>query len=196
MQKIELEIVAVSHTVTQNNSYAVVLGETKGNRRLPIVIGGAEAQAIVVAMENITPIRPLTHDLMKTVFDTFDIFLSEVIVSNLMEGVFFSKLVCIQNGQEFEIDSRTSDAIALAARFGCPIYSYEFILDSAGIILEDGGTGKGTLIQKSVTEEEGKTDFSIYTQKELDQLLLEAIEGENYERAAAVRDEMKKRGKN
>jgi uncharacterized protein len=174
----------------------VVLGETKGNRRLPIVIGGAEAQAIVVAMENITPIRPLTHDLMKTVFDTFDIFLSEVIVSNLMEGVFFSKLVCIQNGQEFEIDSRTSDAIALAARFGCPIYSYEFILDSAGIILEDGGTGKGTLIQKSVTEEEGKTDFSIYTQKELDQLLLEAIEGENYERAAAVRDEMKKRGKN
>jgi uncharacterized protein len=196
MQKIELEIVAVSHTVTQNNSYAVVLGETKGNRRLPIVIGRAEAQAIVVAMENITPIRPLTHDLMKTVFDTFDIFLSEVIVSNLMEGVFFSKLVCIQNGQEFEIDSRTSDAIALAARFGCPIYSYEFILDSAGIILEDGGTGKGTLIQKSVTEEEGKTDFSIYTQKELDQLLLEAIEGENYERAAAVRDEMKKRGKN
>lgn len=196
MQKIELEIVAVSHTVTQNNSYAVVLGETKGNRRLPIVIGGAEAQAIVVAMENITPIRPLTHDLMKTVFDTFDIFLSEVIVSNLMEGVFFSKLVCIQNGQEFEIDSRTSDAIALAARFGCPIYSYEFILDSAGIILEDGGTGAGTLIQKSETEEEEKTDFSIYTQKELDQLLLEAIEGENYERAAAIRDEMKKRGKN
>lgn len=193
MQKIELEIVALSHSVTQNHSYAVVLGETKGNRRLPIVIGGAEAQAIAIAMENMTPSRPLTHDLMKTLFDTFDIFLSEVIISNLMEGVFFAKLICIHNGEEFEIDSRTSDAVALAVRFGCPIYSYEFILDSAGIILEESGT----VIQDPEADSaspESKADYSIYTQKELDQLLLEAIEGEDYEKAAAIRDEMKKRG--
>jgi len=196
MQKIELEIVALSHTVTQNNSYAVVLGETKGNRRLPIVIGGAEAQAIAIAMDDMPPSRPLTHDLMKTVFDSFDIFLSEVIISNLMEGVFYSKLICIYNGEEHEIDSRTSDAIALAVRFGCPIYSYEFILDSAGIISEESGKKSiGTPLESKGVIEEEKTDYSIYTQKELDQLLLEELEGENYEKAAAIRDEMNKRGK-
>ena len=137
MNKIELEIVAISQSFTQNHSYAVVLGETIGKRRLPIVIGGSEAQAIAVAMENMNPSRPLTHDLIKSIFDNFDIVLKEVVINNLLDGVFFAKLICLKDRQEFEIDSRSSDAIALAVRFGCPIYTYETILDSAGIILEE-----------------------------------------------------------
>ena len=136
-KKLELEIVALSHSVTQAHSYAVVLGEVNGVRKLPIVIGGFEAQAIAVAMENMNPSRPLTHDLIKSIFDNFDIVLKEVVINNLLDGVFFAKLICLKDRQEFEIDSRSSDAIALAVRFGCPIYTYETILDSAGIILEE-----------------------------------------------------------
>ena len=133
MKKIELEIVALSHSITQTNSYAVVLGEVNGLRKLPIVIGGFEAQAIAVALERMKPTRPLTHDLMKNFMMAFTIDLHEVIISDLQEGIFYSKLVCSSESDTVEIDSRTSDALALAVRFGCPIYIYENIFDVAGV---------------------------------------------------------------
>jgi len=187
MNKIELEIVAISQSFTQNHSYAVVLGETIGKRRLPIVIGGSEAQAIAVAMENMNPSRPLTHDLIKSIFDNFDIVLKEVVINNLLDGV--------KDRQEFEIDSRSSDAIALAVRFGCPIYTYETILDSAGIILEETAetSNKPFVVQEETKK--AKTDYSIYTLKELNKLLSDSLENEDYEKAASVRDEISKRGK-
>ena len=141
MKKIELEIVALSHSITQTHSYAVVLGEVNGLRRLPIVIGGFEAQAIAVALEKMQPSRPLTHDLMKNFMTGFNIELHEIIICDLQEGIFYSKLVCSSEKDTLEIDSRTSDALALAVRFGCPIYTYENILDSAGILMEET-TGK------------------------------------------------------
>ena len=195
MNKIELEIVAISQSFTQNRSYAVVLGETIGKRRLPIVIGGSEAQAIAVAMENMNPSRPLTHDLIKSIFDNFDIVLKEVVINNLLDGVFFAKLICLKDRQEFEIDSRSSDAIALAVRFGCPIYTYETILDSAGIILEETAetSNKPFVVQEETKK--AKTDYSIYTLKELNKLLSDSLENEDYEKAASVRDEISKRGK-
>ena len=134
MQKIELEIVALSHSITQSNSYAVILGEVNGLRRLPIVIGGFEAQAIAVALENMHPSRPLTHDLMKNFMTAFDIQLQEVYICDLQEGIFYSKLVCFTANDTIEIDSRTSDALALAVRFGCPIYVYSNILEQIILI--------------------------------------------------------------
>ena len=137
MKKIELDIVALSHSVSQSHNYAVVLGEQHGSRRLPIVIGGFEAQAIAVAMEKMTPNRPLTHDLFKNALETFTIELKEVVINNLLDGIFYARLVCLKDGELIEIDSRTSDALAMAVRFDCPIYTYEFILDAAGVVLED-----------------------------------------------------------
>ena len=137
MQKIELEIVALSHSITQSNSYAVILGEVNGLRRLPIVIGGFEAQAIAVALENMHPSRPLTHDLMKNFMTAFNLQLQEVYICDLQEGIFYSKLICSHEGQISEIDSRTSDAIAMAVRYGCPIFTYEFIMENAGVVLDD-----------------------------------------------------------
>jgi len=142
MKKIELEIVALSHSITQTHSYAVVLGEVNGLRRLPIVIGGFEAQAIAVALEKMHPSRPLTHDLMKNFMSAFTIDLQEIIICDLQEGIFYSKLICVREHDTVEIDSRTSDALALAVRFGCPIYTYEHILDSAGILMEDSSAKK------------------------------------------------------
>lgn len=142
MKKIELEIVALSHSITQTHSYAVVLGEINGLRRLPIVIGGFEAQAIAVALEKMHPSRPLTHDLMKNFMTAFSIDLQEIIISDLQEGIFYSKLICISEHDTVEIDSRTSDALALAVRFGCPIYTYENIIESAGILMEDSAGKK------------------------------------------------------
>jgi len=137
MKKIELDIVALSHSVTHSHNYAVVLGEQGGVRRLPIVIGGFEAQAIAVAMERMTPSRPLTHDLFKNTMDTLNVELQEVIINNLLDGIFYARLICLKDGQQIEVDSRTSDALAMAVRFQCPIYTYEFILDAAGVILEE-----------------------------------------------------------
>jgi bifunctional DNase/RNase len=196
MNKIALEIVAISHAITRNHSYAVVLGEKKGYRRLPIVIGGAEAQAIAVAMEDMAPTRPLTHDLMKSIFETFDVELKEVIINNLLDGVFYSKLICFREGEVVEIDSRTSDALALAVRFECPIYTFEFILDSAGIVLEESHRASETgIIEDGVVhpEQDSNEELSGYSVVELDKLLLEALEQEDYERAAKLRDELNKR---
>ena len=199
MKKIELEIVALSHSITQTHSYAVVLGEIKGLRRLPIVIGGFEAQAIAVALEKMQLSRPLTHDLMKNFMNAFAIDLLEIIITDLQEGIFYSKLVCSTENDTVEIDSRTSDAIALAVRFGCPIYTYENILESAGILMEDTGPGKKKKSKQEVVVEDdrstGNEDLKTMTLEELNTLLNEVLEGEDYIRAIAIRDEINSRKK-
>jgi uncharacterized protein len=196
MRKIELEIVALSHSITQSQSYAVVLGEVDGLRRLPIVIGGFEAQAIAVALEKMHPSRPLTHDLMKNFFNAFAIDLHEVVICDLQEGIFYSKLICSNDKETIEIDSRTSDAIALAVRFGCPISTYENILESAGILMEDDGkktkSPKGTedIVTSDRTQQDDLKNLSI---EELQKLLNDVLEQEDYIRAVAVRDEINSR---
>jgi bifunctional DNase/RNase len=195
MKKIELEIVALSHSITQTHSYAVVLGEVNGLRRLPIVIGGFEAQAIAVALEKMHPSRPLTHDLMKNFMSAFNIDLQEIIICDLQEGIFYSKLVCVSEHDTVEIDSRTSDALALAVRFGCPVYTYENILESAGILMEDSA-GKKKLTKETVTSElGGHDDLKVLSLEELNSLLTEVLEQEDYIRAIKIRDEINSRRK-
>jgi len=191
MKKIELEIVALSHSITQTHSYAVVLGEVNGLRRLPIVIGGFEAQAIAVALERMSPSRPLTHDLMKNFMLAFNVELHEVIINDLQEGIFYSKLVCSSANDTVEIDSRTSDALALAVRFGCPVYTYDSILDQAGILMEDDGKKKK--VQAVTTETGGSDDLKNLSLEELNALLTEVLDSEDYIRAIAIRDEIKTR---
>ncbi len=197
MKKIELDIVALSHSVTQSANYAVVLGERRGTRRLPIVIGSFEAQAIAVAMERMVPNRPLTHDLFKNTLDTFDVQLHEVLINNLLDGIFYAKLVCSRNGDTVEIDSRTSDAIAMAVRYNCPIYTFDFILEAAGVVLEEGEEGGGggggrsgrrreRTIERADSIENMPTDS-------LKTLLEDVLANEDYEKAAKIRDELKKR---
>ena len=201
MKKIELEIVALSHSITQRQSYAVVLGEVNGLRRLPIVIGGFEAQAIAVALEKMHPSRPLTHDLMKNFMSAFTIDLQEIIICDLQEGIFYSKLVCVSEHDTVEIDSRTSDALALAVRFGCPIYTYEHILDSAGILMEDSSSKKkksgGVTATTTTTTESGgsREDLKALSIDDLNSLLTEVLEQEDYIRAIAIRDEINSRRK-
>jgi bifunctional DNase/RNase len=190
MKKIELEIVALSHSITQTHSYAVVLGEVNGLRRLPIVIGGFEAQAIAVALERMQPSRPLTHDLMKNFMMAFNIELHEIIINDLQEGIFYSKLVCSTEHDTVEIDSRTSDAVALAVRFGCPIYTYDNILDSAGILMEEDDKKKKVVVSHSDTSSDDLKKLSI---AELENLLAEVLEQEDYIKAASIRDEIKLR---
>ena len=201
MDKLLLEIVALSHSITLAQSYAVVLAEVDGQRRLPIVIGSFEAQAIAVATEKFKPTRPLTHDLVKNIFTEFNIILKEVIINNLLDGIFYAKLVCDLDGEEMEIDSRTSDALALAARFDCPIYTYEFIMDTAGILLDEmEQKGEGDLPKKKTADkkagepvESGGTDLSKQSLEKLNALLADAIKKEDYEKAAGIRDEINKR---
>jgi bifunctional DNase/RNase len=190
MQKIELEIVALSHSITQSNSYAVILGEVNGLRRLPIVIGGFEAQAIAVALENMHPSRPLTHDLMKNFMTAFNLQLQEVYICDLQEGIFYSKLVCHNSNDTIEIDSRTSDALALAVRFGCPVYVYEHILDQAGLTNEK--TDKVDM-PATITKTTERSDLAKLSLAELNQLLAEVLEQEDYIRAIDIRDEINKR---
>lgn len=191
MRRIELDIVALSHSMTQSHNYAVVLGERKGQRRLPIVIGSFEAQAIAVAMERMVPNRPLTHDLFKSTLDTFDILLKEVVINNLLDGIFYARLICVREGELFEIDSRTSDAIAMAVRFECPIYTYDFILEAAGVVLEE--QEDGSLRSAQVV---GNLDSDAIETLSMDTLqgkLQEVLEAEDYEMAAKIRDEIKRR---
>ncbi len=192
MEKIELYIVTLTHSVTQSSNYAVVMGEVDGNRRLPIVIGGFEAQAIAVAMEGMVPSRPLTHDLLKNTLDTFEIEVTEILINNLVEGVFHARILCMQHGREFEIDSRTSDAVAMAVRYGCPIFTYDFILDAAGVRIEDTQSGE----TEEVKEEKPKRRRRGYAEYSLDDLsaMLEKVIGEeDYEKAAKIRDELNRR---
>lgn len=198
MKKIKLEIVGLSYSQTQSGAYALVLGEAKGKRRLPIIIGGPEAQAIAIELEKMTPSRPLTHDLFKNFAESFDITINEVIIYNLVEGIFFAKLVCHDGTKEVEIDARTSDAIALAVRFGCPVYTYEFILSSAGIILDEDAAASGKLEdQDEPTDILGtETEYSRMSMEELKELLKSAISEEAYEKASKIRDEINNRKKN
>jgi len=201
VKKIELEIVALSHSVTQSHNYAVVLGEQNGSRRLPIVIGGFEAQAIAVAMERMTPNRPLTHDLFKNALEIFEVELKEIIINNLLDGIFYSRLICSRHGETVEIDSRTSDALAMAVRFNCPIYTYEFILDAAGVILEEGDSEDPEAIEKPAPKKRKRTvksnnptTLKSYSIEDLSKMLDDVLASEDYERAAAIRDELKRRG--
>lgn len=197
MEKIGLDIVGLTYSQTQSGAYALVLGEKNGKRRLPVIIGGFEAQAIAIEIEKMTPSRPLTHDLFKTFADTFELVIKEVIIYNLVEGIFFAKMSCsrINNPEIFEIDARTSDAVALAVRFKAPIYTYEFILSSAGIILdedEEGGTSPGEMEMEEIERqiEMGAEDLSL---KELEEQLMSAIDREDYEAASRIRDEISRR---
>lgn len=200
MEKIELEIVGLSYSQTQSGAYALVLGEREGKRRLPIIIGGFEAQAIAIELEGMTPSRPLTHDLFKSLTEKFDIHVKEVIVYNLVEGIFFAKVIADLNGVEQEIDARTSDAIALAVRYRCPVFTYEFILSSAGIILEDDDENfeEGDEEKAEVQHEDNpeKVGLAGKSMTDLEQQLQDAIDREDYERASKIRDEINRRNQN
>jgi bifunctional DNase/RNase len=193
MKKIKLEIAGLSYSQTQTGAYALVLSESEGKRRLPIIIGGFEAQAIAIELEKMTPSRPLTHDLFKTFADTFNISVTEVIIYNLVEGIFYAKLVCDDGTKEAEIDARTSDAIAIAVRFGCPIYTYEFILSTAGIVLDEDSPKE--IMPEPEEEQEDKPEIFSLSIKELEEKLQKAISEEDYEKASQIRDEIKKRKK-
>ena len=198
MEKVKLEIIGLSYSQTQSGAYALVLSEVNGVRRLPIIIGGFEAQAIAIELENMVPSRPLTHDLFKSFAEAFDIKVKEVIIYNLKEGIFYSKLICDKEGKEIEIDARTSDAIALAVRFKCNVYTYESILGSAGIQLDQEDEDADITApleeqKKSSSSKKEKADLSGLTIKELETRLEGAVESENYELASKIRDEINKR---
>ena len=201
MSLIQLTIKGISYSQTQSGAYALVLSEIEGTRTLPIIIGAFEAQSIAIALETeIRPPRPLTHDLFKTFSDTFGIKIKEVIIHKLVDGVFFSSLVCEKNEKEEMIDARTSDAIAIAVRFNAPIFTYENILDKAGIYLkaeeEMAVEGKSELKKNPVDFDESKskekTSFSKLSLTQLQEQLHQAVVNENYELAAKIRDEISK----
>ena len=201
MKKIELEIVALSHSITQTHSYAVVLGEVNGLRRLPIVIGGFEAQAIAVALEHMQPSRPLTHDLFANFMVTYGVELKEVVIYKLEEGIFFAKLICRSNGETTEIDSRTSDALAMAVRANCKIYTYENILETAGLYLDQteaavepasGGNPGSVSVSGNASDD---AEMKKLNMEELDQLLQQVLEQEDYVKAIRIRDEINNRKK-
>jgi bifunctional DNase/RNase len=199
MKKIKLDIVGLSYSQTQSGAYALVLGEVSGRRRLPIIIGGFEAQAIAIEIEKMSPSRPLTHDLFKSLTLHFNVVIEEVIIYNLVDGIFFAKLICNDGKKIAEIDARTSDAIALAVRYQCPIYTYEFILASAGIMIEGSDFAFLENIEPSDDSEQVSIDkpvksgYSNFSEKELREMLDKALAEENYEKAARIRDELSKR---
>jgi uncharacterized protein len=191
MDKIRLEIVGMSYSQSQSGAYALILGEVKGNRRLPIIIGGFEAQAIAVELEKMKPTRPLTHDLFKSFADTYLIQIKEVIIDQFRQGVFHAKLVCVQNNVESLIDSRTSDAVALAIRFKCPIFTYEKIMAEAGMLMDENATSAPDIAGPA--EEPAEASFEEQTLSELEEMLGKAVEQEDYEKASLIRDEIRKR---
>ena len=193
MEKVKLEIVGLSYSQTQSGAYALVLAETGGKRSLPIIIGGFEAQAIAIELEKMTPTRPLTHDLFKSFAQSFQIEVVEVIIYNLVEGVFYAKLICSKDEKISEIDARTSDAIALGVRFKCPIYTYENILASAGILLDENAELQQDSPSSEVSTTPSDKPATTYNVEELEQQLLDAIENEDYELASRLRDEINKR---
>jgi bifunctional DNase/RNase len=191
MEKIRLEIVGMSYSQSQSGAYALILGEVKGNRRLPIIIGGFEAQAIAVELEKMKPTRPLTHDLFKSFADTYLIQMKEVIIDQFRQGVFHAKLVCVQNSVENSIDSRTSDAVALAIRFKCPIYTYENIMAEAGMLIDENAASPDIITKPA--DEPVEPAYEQFSLNELEELLQKAVEQEDYEKASMIRDEIRKR---
>lgn len=201
MQKIRLHILRLSVSQSQSGAYALVLAEANGDRRIPIIIGPVEAQSIAIHLEGLRPPRPLTHDLFLHLASAFDIQITEVVIYKLEEGIFYSELVCMQNGKKVIIDSRTSDAIALSLRFDCPIYTTEEIIQRAGIIIDFENEREPDQDfedqEQSPTEKAqgGKHEYEKYTMSDLNQLLDQAINAEDYERASAIRDEINRRQK-
>ncbi len=198
MKKIKLEIQGLAYSQTQSGAYTLILGEEKGKRRLPIVIGAFEAQAIAIELESMTPTRPLTHDLFKNMAHSFEIQVEEVLIYNLLEGIFYAKLVCNNGEKKEEIDARTSDAIALAVRFNCPIFTYEFILAQSGIVQDDAAIGEGLQDQMdqpapSSATKLSESELGTTSTEDLKDLLKRAIDEEAYERAGRIRDELNKR---
>ena len=195
MKRVKLKVMGISYSQTQSGAYALILIEENGDRRIPIIIGGFEAQAIVIKLENLDPPRPLTHDLFKKFADEFNISVIEVMIYKLEEGVFFSKLLCNNGEKEYSIDSRTSDAVAIALRFGCPIFITEEILKKAGITVNPADSEISSVNEVESFFEPEKTKYDTYSDEELYKMIDEAIKTEDYERAAAVRDEIDKRKK-
>ena len=195
MKRVKLKVLGISYSQTQSGAYALVLIEEAGERRIPIIIGGFEAQAIVIKLENLDPPRPLTHDLFKSFADEFNIKVSEVFIYKLEEGVFYSTLVCSNGEKEFSIDSRTSDAVALALRFNCPIYITENILEKAGIVINPSESTINPISEKDNLYETEAGKYDSYSDDELYRMIDEAIKTEDYERAASIRDEIEKRKK-
>lgn len=198
MKKIKLEILGLSSSQSQSGSFALVLGETEGNRRLPIIIGMFEAQAIAIEIEKIIPNRPMTHDLFKSFANNFHFTVEEIIISDLKEGVFFAKIVCSDGLKRSEVDARPSDAIAIGLRFDSPIFTYENILAEAGIVLTDEqDEDEPKVEQKAKVKKEPVSrrieDLKNYSVDKLNEILKDAIDKEDYERAAKIRDELSKR---
>ncbi len=193
MRKIELDVVALTHSVTSSHNYAVILGEVNGERKLPVVIGGFEAQAIAVAMEKMIPNRPLTHDLFKNTLDSFGIELKEVIINNLLDGIFYAQLICWDGTKEVIIDSRTSDSIAMAVRFNCPIFTMESIMEEAGMLLDPEEEKKISIDRPTTKKVKKVKAFSDHSLEELDEMLNKVLQEEDYEQAAKIRDEINKR---
>lgn len=192
MEKIKLEIVGMSYSQSQSGAYALILGEVGGKRRLPIIIGGFEAQAIAIELEKMKPARPLTHDLFKKLAFAFEINVTEVIINKFAESVFYARLICNNGEKEIEIDSRTSDAVAIAIRFNCPIYTYEKIMSAAGVVMQDDETKTGDLSSQS-NDMNADNELSYLTTSELEAELEKAIENEEYEKASHLRDEINRR---
>ncbi len=209
MSLVRLNIKGISYSQTQNGAYALILNEVDGDRKLPIVIGAFEAQSIAIALEkDIKPPRPLTHDLFKNFADRFDIVVKQVIIHKLVDGVFYSSIICERDKIEEIIDARTSDAIALALRFGAPIFTYKTILDKAGIYLkmnpkedeDDDVSDEHSIVVEEIFSESGETsspavDYTRLSLKELHDKLTIAVANEDYEAAANIRDEISRRNK-
>lgn len=212
MSLVRLTIKGISYSHTQNGAYALILNEVEGERKLPIVIGAFEAQSIAIAIEKeLKPLRPLTHDLFKSFADRFDILVKQIIIHKLVDGVFFSSIICERDGIEEIIDARTSDAVSLALRFNAPIFTYKNILDKAGIILKEQsdeesfdeddereGDDFNEVLEEFLAappnlEEKPKSEYQKYTLEELNNLLEAAVQNEDYEKAAKLRDEISKR---
>jgi bifunctional DNase/RNase len=195
MKRVKLKVLGISYSQTQSGAYALILVEENGERRVPIIIGGFEAQAIVIKLENLEPPRPLTHDLFRSFAAEFNITIIEVMIYKLEEGVFYSRLLCNNGEKELSIDSRTSDAVALALRFGCPIYITEEILEKAGITITPAEADTSTETDTDSLIETGDSKYDNYSDEELYKMIDEAVKTEDYERAASIRDEIEKRKK-
>ena len=196
MDKIKMGIYGLQYSQTQTGAYALVLEEAEGTRRLPIIIGSSEAQAIAIELENMSPTRPLTHDLFRTFAQQFKIDIQEVIIYNFVDGVFYGKIICHDGKETVEIDCRPSDAIALAVRFNCPIYTHEFILNAAAFEKDESGAGIRPIAAESEDSSSDGGGFSQLTVEELEESLNAALAREDYEEASLIRDEINKRNKN
>lgn len=200
-KKIKLNILGLSYSQTQSGAYALVLAEEEGERRIPIIIGAVEAQSIAIKLEGLEPPRPLTHDLFLNFARAFKIDIMEVVIYKLEEGIFYSELVCLYDDEIVRIDSRTSDAVSLALRFNCPIYTYEDILQKAGIVLdfgeqEEDSSDKSKMTKSPGAKKRSNNPLAEKSIEELNSLLNDAVSKENYEKASEIRDEIKRRQNN